>query len=220
MAKFELLENLECVDAQYEDKNQKVILTFLHEDRGEVREISLNKQVYDRNTEKFVDDEKKAAQVEKWCEEYFGLTFDRMGEAIGEKKDIYCYDNFNSLWEVAMVEKFGDEMEGQIFEAQIVKAFDDGRKISLQFEYEGDLYESKMQYADYLEARNEWFVNPQKRKKQYEKFEEKFDLLVGEIDQMVGKTVMVEVKKAYGKFIYNEIKPFKKKPAAKGKKTS
>lgn len=219
MAKFEKL-NLECVDARFEDNNQKVTLTFLHEDKGEVRDVSLNKGIFDQKTKKFVYDEKKAAQVDEWCEEYFGLPFERMGEAIGEWKEIYCYPNFNSLWEVQMIEKFGDDMEGQIFETEIVKAFDDGKKISLQFEYENGLYESKMQYADFLEGRNEWFVNPQKRKKQYEKFEEKFGLLVGEIEQMVGKKVMVEVKKAFGEFIYNEIKPFKKKPAAKGRKTS
>ncbi len=107
-------------------------------------------------------------------------------------------------------------MVGQIFEVEIVHAEDDGKKISLQFEYEGELYESKMQYADYLDARKEWFINPQKRKKQYEKFEEKFGFLVGEIEKMIGKTVMVEVKKAMGKWVYNEIKPFPKKK----KKTS
>ena len=107
-------------------------------------------------------------------------------------------------------------MEGQIFETEIVNALDDGKKLSLQFEFEGDLYESKMQYAEWLEARQEWFVNPVKRNKQYEKFEEKFQMPVAEIANMIGKTVMVEVKKAMGKYIYSEIKPFKK--PAKGKK--
>ena len=68
-----------------------------------------------------------------------------------------------------------------------------------------------MQYADYLDARKEWFINPVKRKKQYDKFEEKFQMPVTEIDKMIGKNVLVEVKKAMGKYIYSEIKPFKKK---------
>ena len=45
-----------------------------------------------------------------------------------------------------------------------------------------NLYESKMQYADYLDARKEWFINPQKRTKQYKKFEEKFHIPVKKID--------------------------------------
>jgi hypothetical protein len=95
-----------------------------------------------------------------------------------------------------MIQKFDDDMVGQVFEVEIVHAEDDGKKISLQFEHDGGLYESKMQYADYLDARKEWFVNPQKKKKQFERFEEKFGITVDAIEQMVGKTVMVEVKKA------------------------
>lgn len=214
ICKMELLEQLELVDVQFEDK--KATLVFLDENRGEIREVNFNKQSYDQAAKKFIDDEEKAEKVEGWCEEYFALPFERLAEAIGERKDVYCYDNFNSLFEVKMISKFDEDMEGQIFETEVVHAEDDGKKISIQFEYENDLYESKMQYADYLEARKEWFINPQKRKKQYDKFKEKFDIEVENITEMIGKTVMVEVKKAMGKYIYSEIKPFPKK--AKGKK--
>ena len=205
----ELLEQLELVDAIFED-NKKVTLVFLHEERGEIREVNFNKQVYDKDTKKFVDDAEKAQKCEEWAEEYFGLPFDRLAEAIGERKDVYCYDNFNSLFEVQMVTKFEEDMLGQVFEVEVSNAFDDGKKIAIQFEYEGNLYESKMQYADYVEARKEWFINPIKQKKQYDKFEDKFQMPVTEIENMIGKTVLVEVKKAMGKWIYSEIKPFKK----------
>jgi hypothetical protein len=212
----ELLEQLELVDAVFED-NKKVTLVFLHEERGEIREVNFNKQVYDKDTKKFVDDEEKAQKCEEWAEEYFGLPFDRLAEAIGERKDVYCYDNFNSLFEVQMVTKFDEDMLGQVFETEVTNAFDDGKKIAIHFEYEGNLYESKMQYADYVEARKEWFINPIKQKKQYDKFEDKFQMPVTEIENMIGKTVLVEVKKAMGKWIYSEIKPFKKpKKAEKG----
>jgi hypothetical protein len=207
--KMELLEQLELVDVQQEDK--KKVLIFLDESRGEIREVNFNLQSYDQDSKKFVDDPEKVEKVEGWCQEHFGLPFDKLEQAIGERRDIYCYDNFNSLFPVKMIQKFPEDMVGQIFETEIVNAEDDGKKISLQFEYEDELYESKMQYADYLEARKEWHVNPLKRKKQYTKFEEKFHMPVTEIENMVGKTVMVEVKKAYGQFVYNEIKPFKKK---------
>lgn len=212
---MELKEQLEIVDVNFED-NKKCTIIFLDEEMGEIREVNFNRQKWDQDAKKFVDDEEKAKQVEEWCEEHFGLSFDRLAETIGERKDVYCYDNFNSVFPVKMIQKFDEDMVGQIFEVEIAHAEDDGKKISLQFEYEGELYESKMQYADYLEARKEWLINPIKRKKQYEKFEDKFGFLVGEIDKMVGKTVMVEVKKAMGKYIYTEVKPFPKKK----KKTS
>lgn len=205
-----LLPNLECVHAEFEDNNQKLVLTFLDEERGEIREVNFNKQSFDKESKKFIADPEKALKVEEWCQEHFGLSFDEMGQAIGSRKDIFCYDTFNSVFEVQLVEKFEEDMLGQILEVAIIEAFDDGRKIGLRFEYEGKLYESKMQYADYLEARQEWFPNPTKRKKQYDKFFEKFGMPVEEIENMVGKTVLVEVKKAMGKYIYSEIKPFKK----------
>jgi len=214
--KMELLEKLELVDVSYEDNNQKAVLTFLDESKGEIREVNFNRQKYDEASKKYVPDDEKAAQVDEWCEEYFQCKFEELAQNIGDRKDVYCYDRFNSLWAVKMISKFEEDMVGQIFEAEVVHAEDDGKKISIQFEYEdGLLYESKMQYAEYLDARKEWFINPQKRKKQYEKFEEKFGLLVGEIEQLIGKTIMIEVKKAMGKYVYNEVKPFPKKKARK-----
>jgi hypothetical protein len=208
---MELLEQLELVDVQFEDNNKKCILVFLDENKGEIREVNFNQQSFDQATKKFIPDPEKEAKVAEWCEEYFQLPFERLAEAIGEKKDIFCYDNFNSLFEVKIPTKFDEDMLGQIFEVEIINAFDDGKKIGLQFEYEGNLYESKMQYADYLDARKEWFINPVKRKKQYDKFEEKFQMPATNIEKMIGKNVLVEVKKAMGKYIYSEIKPFKKK---------
>jgi hypothetical protein len=205
---MELLNNLELVDVVFE--GQKATLVFLHEDRGEIREVNFNKQSFDAASSKFIDDPEKAEKVDKWCEEYFGLPFERLAEAIGERKDVHAYDNFNSLFEVAMVSKFDDDMVGQIFEADIKEVIDDGKKIAIRFEYEGNTYESKMTYADYLESRKEWFVNPQKKDKQFKKFEEKFLVPVSQKDELVGKTIMVEVKKAMGKWVYSEIKPFRK----------
>lgn len=205
---MELLEKLELVDVTFEDK--KAVLVFLDEEKGEIREVNFNKQSYDQDANKFVDDPEKAEKVEEWCQEHFGLTFDRLAEAIGERRDIYAYDRFNSLFEVKMVAKFDKDMVGQIMEVEVTEVEDDGIKISIQFEYEGDTYESKMTYADYLEVKKQWFVNPQKQKKQYEKFEEKFGISIDQKDNLVGQKVMVEIKLAFGKFVYVDIKPFPK----------
>lgn len=206
---MELLEKLELVDVVFEDK--KAVLTFLDEERGEVREVNFNKQSYDNDANKFIDDAAKAEKVEAWCDEHFGLTFDRLAEAIGEKRDIYAYDRFNSLFEVKMVEKFDKSFVGQIMQVVLTDVVDDGKAIHMEFEYEGDTYESKMTYADYLEAKKAWFVNPQKQKKQYDKFEEKFGISVENKAELIGKEVMIEIKLAFSKFVYVEIKPFPKK---------
>jgi hypothetical protein len=208
---MKFLENLELVAVEYDEKQPKAVLTFLDAENGEIREVNFNKNVYDQPTGKFVPDAEKAQKVEEWCKEYFGLSFDDLGQAVGDHKDIYCYDNFNSLFEVSMVQKFDEDMLGQILSVEVTEVVDDGKAVKIRFEYEGETYESKMTYSTYLEARKEWFVNPQKQSKQYAKFTEKFHIAIADKEQLVGKTVMVEVKKAMGKFIYNEIKPFPKK---------
>ena len=206
---MELLTQLELVDVVFE--GEKATLTFLDAERGEIREINFNKGVYNEETKKFVKDTEKAEKVEGWCQDQFGLTFDRLAEAIGERKDIYAYDKFNSLFEVQLTEKFTKDDEGQIFETDVLEIEDDGKAIRIKFDFEGKTYESKMSYADYMESRKEWFVNPVKRTKQYEKFKTKFDIEVENLQEMVGKKIMVEVKVAFDKFPYAEIKPFKKK---------
>ena len=206
---MELLEQLELVEVVFEDK--KAVMTFLDEERGEIREVNFNKQSYDNETNKFVDDPKKAEKVDGWCEEYFKLPFEKLPEAIGEKRDIYAYDRFNSLFFVEIIEKFTKDYEGQIFETEVVEIEDDGKAIHIKFEFEGKKYESKMSYADYMESKKTWFTNPIKKKKQYDKFETKFGVLVENMQEMVGKKIMCEVKVAFGKFPYVEIKPLIKK---------
>lgn len=206
---MELLEQLELVEVVFEDK--KAILTFLDEERGEIREVNFNKQSYDNDQNKFVDDPKKAEKVDGWCSEHFGLTFDELAKAIGEKRDIYAYDRFNSLFPVKMVNKFDKEMVGQIMEIEISNVEDDGKAIHIEFEYEGNTYENKMTYADYLEVKKQWFTNPQKKAKQYAKFEDKFGIPVDEKEKLVGEKAMIEIKLAFGKFVYVDIKPFPKK---------
>lgn len=206
MALQELAKDLELVAVEYDQGGQKAVLTFLDADQGFIRDVNFNKQSYDNDASKFVDDPEKAEKVEKWCQDYFKLTFDKLSEAIGQKKDIYVYDGFNSLFEVAQVDKFPKEWVGQIFTTTIDSVEDTGQRISIKYTIEDKLLETKLQYSDYVESLKQWFVNPQKKEKQFAKFEERYGIPFEEKDKLVGKTVMVEVKLAFKKFPYGEIK--------------
>lgn len=206
---MELLENLELVDVT--TKDDKAILTFLDEDKGEIREVNFNKNVYDEATGQFVHNDEKAAKVEEWCETYFDLTFDTLSQAVGVRKDVYAYDRFNSLWESEQIEKFDKDMVGHILGTEIKDISEDNVGIHIKFNYEGTTYQSNMNYSEYLEDKKMWFVNPQKKRKQYQKFEEKFHVRPEDKDELVGQKIMVEVKIAFGKFVYSEIKPLPKK---------
>lgn len=201
-----LRKDLELIEVKYEDNKQKAVMTFLDLEQGEVLEVNFNKNIYDPEKNEYVADEKKSEEVEEWCEEYFGCTFNELGSKIGEKRDVYTYDRFNSLWAVDYVSKFEKEDEGQIIETIIKDVEDDGIAIRIKFEFEDKTYESKMTYAKYVEELQKWFNDPQKKNRQYEKFKDKFGVSVKNADKIIGKPIMVEVKVAFGKYPYADIK--------------
>ena len=207
MALIELSENLELVAVEYQD--QKATMTFLDSEQGIIREVNFNKQAWDNDKNKFVDDAEKAEKVEKWCEELFGLTFDTLSQAIGQTKNVYVYDGFNSLFEVSQIDKFDSSMVGEIFSTTIKSIEDTGNRISIKYEYEGKHYESKVNYGSYVEALKKWFVDPNNKAKAYEKFEKNYGVPFDRKDELIGENIMVEVKKAFGKFTYGEVKKLK-----------
>lgn len=208
---MKILENLELVNVSYNETGKKATLTFLDEEHGEILEVNFNQQAYEDG--KFIDSPEKAAQVEEWSKDFFGLTFDTLSKAIGTRKTVYAYDTFNSLFLTVQIKKFDDDMVGQIIDAVVTEVVDDGVAIRIRFAIADseDVYESKMTYSEYIETLKKWYVNALKKAKQYAKFEEKFQIPIERKDELVGKNIMVEVKKAMGKWIFSEVKPFAKK---------
>lgn len=206
---MELRKNLELVAVEYEGEGKKAVLTFLDQERKEVRTVNFNKQIYSDG--KYVDDEAKAEKVDKWCADYFQASFDSLSSCIGMKKDIYCYENFNSVFEVEQIEKFDADMFGEIFQTAVKEITMDDSAIRIRYMIGGKTYESKMSYAIYMPESRTWFIDPLKRDKQLKKFEDKFGVPVAERDTLIGHPLMVECKKAMGKYYYGDIKKFPKK---------
>lgn len=201
---MDLRKDVELIEVAYEDDGQKVVLTHLDVENGEVLEVNFNKKSW--NGEKFVDDPEKATKVDEWCKEYFDLPFDKLTKAIGRKMDVYVYDKFNSYWESQVISKFEVSDLGKIIQTKISEIVDDGIAIKIRFENDGKTYESRMNYSKYVENLKKWFTDPQKKEVQYQKFEEKFGVPVADAAKIVGKDIMVEVKVAFKKFAYAEIK--------------
>lgn len=206
---MEILRDLELVEVAYENDNKKAVLTFLVEDRGEVREVSFNKQDYVDG--QFVNSEEKAKKVDEWCEKYFNTAFDKLTDCLGVRMDVYDYVKFCSLWEAEVANKFPDDMVGEIGQGVIKDIKTDNVGIRIIFAYDELDYESKMTYSKYLENQKKFLVDPQKKTKQLQKFEEKFHVNIDDKEKLIGKTITFEVKRAMGKYIYAEIKPFSKK---------
>ncbi len=207
----QILKDLECVQVESSDNGQKKILTFYSEELGEIREVQYNRQKYDQQTNKYVDDVEKAESVEKMIADELGLTFDTLDQAVGMKKDVYSYDSFNSLHQVDQVQKFTKEMVGEIFQTELKEVRVDDFGIHLRYEIGGQTYESKMMHGKYLENMKKWMKDPQKKAKVYKRFEEKFYVPVEKADTLIGHPIMVECKCAFGSAYYGDIKKFPKK---------
>lgn len=210
---MKLLEKAELVEVGYNDSNKKATLTFLDAEQGEIREVHFNRQVFDKESAKFVDNDEKSAQVDEWIKEYFPeLTFETLTEAVGSNHDVYCYDNFNSLFESNFREiaKFDEDYVGQILNGVILEVAVETEGIRIFVEHEGLTYRGNMAFSKQVGGK--WYVDPQKKAKQTKKFEEKYQVTVENSVQIVGKTVMFEVKKLPSNgAIYIDIKPFPKK---------
>ena len=205
---MELLKNLECVAVEYTPDFKKATLTFFDEEKGQVREVSYNKQSYQDG--KYVDDPKKEEAVQEMIRQDLGLTFDLLDEAQGCRADVYCYPKFNSLHPVSMVEKFTADQVGDIETTEIKEIFDDGTAIKIRYEIGGNTYESNMRYSKWLDKFQRYIADPIKKEKQYEKFKEKFLVPFEEKDSLIGHPIMVEVKTAFGR-PFGEVKKFPKK---------
>lgn len=203
---MEIRKDLVLVSVEYENEKKKAVLTFLDREKKQVRVVNFNRQSYRDN--KYVDDPEKAAKVDEWCREHFDTTFNNLGNMVGTKKDVYCYEKFNSLWEIEQIEKFTPDMVGNIYQTEVREIVVDDYFIKIRFDIEGKTYESKMTFGIYMKDSREWFQDPIKKEMQYKKFEEKFHVPVEQKDRLIGHPLMVEVKSAFGTNYYGEIKKF------------
>lgn len=194
---MDLRENLELIEVVYENDNKKAVLTFLDPEQGQVLEVNFNKQSYDNDVEEFVEDKEKADKVDEWCEKYFDTTFLKLSDCIGSKKDVYVYSSFNSLWEATEFfkpEKFNIKEKGQIYQTNINEIVVDHIGIHIRYEINDKMYQTNMNYANWVDTMRKWFENPQKKEKQLNSFKDKFGVSVDKKDELVGKPIMVEVR--------------------------
>ena len=205
---MEIIKNAELVEVTYENDNKKVVLTFLDREAGEIREVNFNRQSYKDG--KYVDDPNKAAKVDEWCSEYFGTKFGKLTDCIGVKKDLYAYPKFTSLFEVDMVDKFTEKEKGKIYQTEIKEVLVDDLFIKIRYEADNLLRETKYTCCKFIESMKQYFPDPVRKEKEYEKFKEKFGVSVENADELVGAMIIVEVKSAFNKYFFGEIKDMPK----------
>lgn len=192
---MELLKDLELVAVEYENQGQKAVLTYLDRDHGEIRTVNFNKQAYKNGS--YVDDDEKAQKVEEWCKEIFNLKFKDLTKALHTTHDVYAYDNFNSLFEVKQITKFSEDMVGQIIQSEITDVIIDDTAIHIQFEYEGETYESKMSYAKYMEFDKKFYIDPIKKENSVRNSKRSLELRLKKLTKSSDTLASLKLKKQW-----------------------
>lgn len=191
--------NTEIVDV--ENNNDSVKFVCLNKEEGKVVEVKWNKGDYDQALQKIVPTDKKTEQVEQWCKDYFDLDLGKINKAKGTKIDVYVYDTYSSFWESDM--KFNVEDAGTRFDTEIEEIEVSNDAIMIRYLWNGEKYKTNYRFTQ--RVGDDFFVNPQKKRRQIEKFEKTFGLPLDRKDELVGLPITVEIKKAYGKFAYGEV---------------
>ena len=187
-----------------ENDNDKLVLNFIDEEKGELYDVTWNKQKYDAGLGKSVKDVGKEMQVADWCKQYLGVPIEQVQDAEGQEHTVYVYEGYNSLWKSGA--RFTEDMFRQIFETTVTDIKVDKNGIEVMYDIDGTTYSSHYRYTQW--KNNRQLINPQKRRKQEIKFKETFGVDVEDAHDAVGKKIMVECKKAFSSY-YGEIKQVK-----------
>ena len=187
-----------------ENTGERVILNFVDNEKGELYDVVWNKQKYDQSMGGSVPDKGKELEVAGWCEQYLGVPIEQIQDAIGQEHTVYICDGFNSLWKSAT--KFTEDMKGEIYETVVTDIKADDKDLEIFYEIDGEVYSTHMRYTVW--KGNRMLVNPQKRRKQQQKFLDLFGVPVEEKEKAIGKEIMVECKKAFNSY-FGEIKKVK-----------
>ena len=201
-----ILKNLPLKEVEYKNEGTTALLTFLDVEQGQVLEVALHKGKYDEDKNKYIPDAEQAKKIEKISQEYFGCEFDKIEDQLDSEHDIYVYEKFSSLYHVDVVAPFKKEEKGKIFTTKITAVKDNGTALSIRYDVKGQPHQTKMNYSKFMDDVKKYIPMPTKKNRQLENFEKKFGVPFEEADKLIGQEILVEVKMAFNKFPYGEIK--------------
>lgn len=195
------MEKLRTEIVDVENNNDSIKFTCLEREKQTVVEVKWHKGFFDSALRKIVPDDTKIEQVNEWCKEYFKLDLNTIHKAEGKKIDVYVYDTYCSFWKTDA--RFKKEDKGKHFETVIDSVDLNNDAIVIRYKWNGETYKTNYRFTQ--RVGDNYFINPQKKRRQFDKFEEKFGLPIERRDEIVGMPIKVEVNLAFGAYAYGEI---------------
>lgn len=196
---MELLKDAELMEIKNE--RDHVLFACVYPEKRIYAEVKWNKGDYDLAKGEIVVTDEKKKQVDEWCHQYFDLPMEDIESAVGRTIDVYVYDTFCSFWQADM--KFKPEDAGTSFETEIDEVSVDNDGIVVRYYWNGERYKTNYRFTKLID--NQYFVDPQKKRRQMSRFEEKFGLPVDRVSELKGLPIKVTIKKAMNKYAFGEI---------------
>lgn len=213
------LNNLELVETVKNDKNNQLNLLFFDELEGLIYEVKFNKEKYNKHTGKYEQSDEQEAWANDQLIKELGFGWNNIEQAIGQKKDIYVYDDrerpFNSLWESKSLAKPDEDFYNEHItgvETTIKDISDTGVGFTVFFEIDGNDYKTNnplsggsFTYSDWIDSRKAYFPNANKLIQAKKNFKKIFGCDIEDADKFIGSKILVVPAKA-GKTVYLKFK--------------
>lgn len=209
-----LIGNLEIVEVKEDDVALELL--FFNETAGEVHTVRVKKQKYDEAKHTYVKDDETYQRYEETLADTLKVAPTDVESLVGQSFDVWDAGNYCALWDSKTYSKFSEEDIGQILNADVVEIQVQDSKAVIVLDVDGEQYASNINWGNWVQSLNKSLPDPQRREKQQAKFETKFGIKWDNRDELIGKTVLIEVRKngmnsSGNAPTFIEIKPFAKK---------
>lgn len=209
-----LIGNLEIVEVKQDDVALELL--FFNEEAGEVHTVRVKKQKYDEAKHAYVKDDETYKRYEETLADTLKVAPEDVDTLVGQSFDVWDAGNYCALWDSKTFSKFSEEDIGQILNADVVEIQVQDSKAVIVLDVDGEQYASNINWGNWVQSLNKSLPDPQRREKQQAKFETKFGIKWDNRDELIGKTVLIEVRKngmnsSGNAPTFIEIKPFAKK---------
>lgn len=198
-----LHENLMLVDIVNEES--KVTFKMLDTEVGEVCDVTWQLMKYDTVNKEWIESPEVTERVEGFSQKVFGVPFSKVKDCIGNEYDVYEYDRFNSFWKSNV--RFTPEMKNKTYDT-IITGIEENPQIGIivTYDIDGNTYNSKYNYTEWLPKLNQGFFNKTKMLRAKERFKDTFGVdNLDDLKQFIGRKIKVKVKPAGKDGLYGDI---------------
>jgi len=195
------VRKLEVFKVEMNEAKTDAVILCVDREANNMFEPRLSKTKYDEASGTYKPDAGMAEFTEKICQEVFGCAFEDLASKIGEKVDVYVYDDKSSFYPMKSYPKtdvIPTDLVGKIKKGIITDILQDDKGTIVYIEYEGMKFKQNFIWAKYDMDTSTWFIIPTQKPKKAAKFVGTFGVTMENAPKLIGKEIMFEAKNYFG----------------------